>query len=992
MNSRTKLCRVLMLLPFLAIALLPLRANAQGGTRTVSGTVLDEASEPLIGASVIAQGSTAGAATDIDGNFKIVVSQNVKNLEITYVGYEKAVVAIPASGKVEVQLRPNAQVMDEVVVIGYGVQKKDDLTGSISTVGEKDFNQGLISSPEQLVNGKVAGVQIVNSGGSPTAGSTIRIRGGASLNASNDPLIVLDGVPMEVGGSVSGSGNFLSLINPNDIESMTVLKDASSTAIYGSRASNGVIIITTKKGSGNDRIKVNFQTTNSLQTRTKVADMLGADDMAAIVNQLGTDKQKALINTGYNTDWNDEIYKTAFGTDNNLSVAGRVTKDFPFRVSLGYYNQDGILKTDNATRYTGSISLSPSFFNNYLRLNINGKGTINQNRFANQSAIWGGATHSPFSPIYDDDTNSPFGGYYEAHDANYVPITGATGNPVGLLLNRKDTSKVYRLIGNVDVDYRMHFLPDLRFHATAGYDYSQGKGDVYVPASAYQYYNSKGRDYSYGPQKNHNKLLTLYLNYNKEFKAIKSTLDVTAGYDYQFWKYTNAAFTEVNTLGENQATSAAADQRHALISYYGRVNFALDSRYLLTATVRRDGSSRFSPDTRWGTFPSVALAWRLSNEAFFESVKKVMNDFKLRLSYGVTGQQDGIANYSYMPIYTISQSGADYMFGGTPINTYRPAAYNANLKWETTKAYNVGIDFGFLNNRITGTVDYYNRKTEDLLATVPAAAGTNFDKQLLTNVGNIKSSGVEIAISATPIQTNDFTWSISANATWQKNEITNLKLNENAESPNTLVGAIESHYVQVLSEGYAPYSYYVYKQIYDEATGLPIEGLYADLNGDGTVDSNDKYRYHSPAPDWIFGLSTSLQWKKWTLSTSLRANVGNYLYNGMAMNTGAWETVFYNDYQLNRLNSSYNDTHFSTRQHESDHYVENASFLKMDNLQIGYNFGKITKWCSLNVSAMVQNVFTITKYSGVDPESQSGIDMTVYPRPRIYSLTIGLDF
>ena len=369
-----------------------------------------------------------------------------------------------------------------------------------------------------------------------------------------------------------------------------------------------------------------------------------------------------------------------------------------------------------------------------------------------------------------------------------------------------------------------------------------------------------------------------------------------------------------------------------------------------------------------------------------------MNDFKLRLSYGVTGQQDGIANYSYMPIYTISQSGADYMFGGTPINTYRPAAYNANLKWETTKAYNVGIDFGFLNNRITGTVEYYNRKTEDLLATVPAAAGTNFDKQLLTNVGNIKSSGVEIAISATPIQTNDFTWSISANATWQKNEITNLKLNENAESPNTLVGAIESHYVQVLSEGYAPYSYYVYKQIYDEATGLPIEGLYADLNGDGTVDSNDKYRYHSPAPDWIFGLSTSLQWKKWTLSTSLRANVGNYLYNGMAMNTGAWETVFYNDYQLNRLNSSYNDTHFSTRQHESDHYVENASFLKMDNLQIGYNFGKITKWCSLNVSAMVQNVFTITKYSGVDPESQSGIDMTVYPRPRIYSLTIGLDF
>lgn len=993
MKSMTNSSRIpVILLLLAAMLLLPVSAIAQGGTKKVSGIVYDETSTPLIGASVIAQGSTVGAATDFDGRFLIMVSPSIKNLEISYVGYDKAIVAIPDNGEIEVTLKPNSQIMDEVVVIGYGTQKKEDLTGSISTVGEKDFNQGLISSPEQLVNGKVAGVQIVNSGGSPTAGSTIRIRGGASLNASNDPLIVLDGVPMEVGGSVSGSGNFLSLINPNDIESMTVLKDASSTAIYGSRASNGVIIITTKKGSGNDRIKVSFSSTNSFQTRTKVADMVSREQMGAIVNEIGTDKQKSLIDESIDTDWNDEIFKTAFGTDNNLSLAGRFTKDFPFRVSLGYYNQDGILKTDNATRYTGSISLSPSFFNNYLRFNINAKGTMSDNRFANTDAIWGGATQNPFSPVYDTDANSPFGGYYEAHDTNYEPITGATGNPVGLLNNYKSTSKVYRVIGNIDVDYRMHFLPDLRLHATGGYDFSRGRGEVYIPANAYQYYTTKGRDYEYGPQKNYNKLLTIYLNYNKEIKAINSTLDVTAGYDYQFWKYTNAPYLEYNTINELVSSSSAADQRHALLSYYGRVNFSYDSKYLLTATMRRDGSSRFSPDTRWGTFPSVALAWRLSGESFYEPVKRVMNDFKVRVSYGITGQQDGIANYSYMPIYTISQGGADYMFGGVPVSTYRPAAYNANLKWETTKAYNAGFDFAFLNNRITGTFDYYNRKTEDLLATVPAAAGTNFDKQLLTNVGNIKSSGVEIAINATPVQTKDFTWSLSANATWQQNEITNLRLNESAESPNTLVGAIESHYVQVLSEGYAPYSYYVYKQIYDEATGRPIEGLYADLNGDGVVDTKDKYRYHSPAPDWILGFSTSLQYKKWTLSTSLRANIGNYLYNGMAMNTGAWETVSYNDYQLNRLNSSYMTTRFNKRQHESDHYVENASFLKMDNLQLGYNFGKITKWCSLNVSAMVQNVFTITKYTGVDPESQSGIDMTVYPRPRIYSLTVGLDF
>lgn len=990
MKSMTFLCRMMVLLPLLfATVFLPSSANAQEGTRTVSGIVYDETSSPLIGAFVIAQGTTTGTATDVDGKFNLSVPKNVKNLEISYVGYSKEIVAITSDGNVTVTLKPNT-LIDEVVVIGYGTQKKEDLTGSIATVGEKDFNQGLISSPEQLVNGKIAGVQIVNSGGSPTAGSTIRIRGGASLNASNDPLIVLDGVPMEVGGSVSGSGNFLSLINPNDIESMTVLKDASSTAIYGSRASNGVIIITTKKGTGSDKIKVSFSTTNSFQTRTKTADMLSRDEMGEIVSAYGNENQKSLIASDANTDWNDEIYKTAYGTDNNLSVAGRFTKDFPFRVSFGYYNQDGILKTDNATRYTGSISLSPSFFNNYLKFNINGKGTINNNRFANTDAIWGGATHNPYAPVYSD--SDAFGGYYEAADSKGEPITGATGNPVGLLMNYKSTSTVYRFIGNIDVDYRLHFLPDLRFHATGGYDFSKGSGDIYVPAYAYQYYNTGGRDYSYGPQKNYNKLLTLYLNYNKEFKEIKSTLDVTAGYDYQYWKYTNAEYTELNIAGTVQSTSAASDERHVLLSYYGRVNFTYDSKYLLTATMRRDGSSRFSEDNRWGSFPSVALAWRVSNESFYEPIKTVMNDFKIRLSYGITGQQDGIANYGYIPTYTISQTGADYMFGGTPIRTYRPSAYNSDLKWETTKAYNAGFDFGFLNNRITGTFDYYNRKTEDLLATVPTPAGTNFDKQLLSNVGNVKSSGVEISISATPIQNKDWTWSVSANATWQKNEITNLKLNENSESPNTLTGAIESHYVQVLSEGYAPYSYYVFKQIYDEATGRPIEGLYADLNGDGVVDDNDKYRYHSPSPDWILGFSTSLQYKKWTLSTSLRANIGNYLYNGMAMNTGAWETMSYNTYQLNRLNRSWLSTRFQTRQHESDYYVENASFIKMDNIQLGYNFGKITDWCSLNVSAMVQNVFTITKYTGVDPENQSGIDMTVYPRPRIYSLTIGLDF
>lgn len=987
-DKLTFLGRWLLLLLVVAIAV-PQMAMAQD-SRIVTGNVTDEAGLPLLGVTVLVPGTSTGTSTDIDGNFSVKVPAGATTLEFSYIGYSR--LALPIQGEtMNVQMIPDTQVMDEVVVIGYGSQKKDDLTGSITAVGEKDFNEGLISSPEQLINGKVAGVQIVSAGGSPTSGSTIRIRGGASLNASNDPLIVLDGVPMEVGGSVSGAGNFLSLINPNDIESMTILKDASSTAIYGSRASNGVIIITTKKGGG-DKIKVSLQTTHSFQTKTKTADMLTRGEFIDMVNRYGTDAQKALLGTA-DTDWNDEIFKTAYGTDNNLSVSGRFTRNFPFRVSFGYTNQDGILRTDNSTRYTGNINLSPSFFDDYLKLNLSVKGTWNNSRFAPTGTIWNASAMNPTIPVYSGD--DMFGGYTEAHPAGTESVvTGAMANPVGEINQRDDKSKVYRFIGNFDIDYKMHFLPELRAHVSLGYDYSHGEGDVYVPAEAYSYFTSGGRDYHYGPQENFNKLLTAYLNYNKEFDAISSTLDVTAGYDYQQWEYKNAAMQELNVAGVAQSTSAAADEKHGLVSFYGRVNYSYDARYLLTATMRYDGSSRFSEDNRWGAFPSVALAWRISNEKFFKPLNHVMNDLKLRLSWGMTGQQDGIANYSYMPVYTVSQDGAQAIMGGNAYYTYRPEAYNPNLKWETTKAFNVGLDFGFLNNRISGSVDYYNRKTSDLLATVSIPAGINFAREMLTNVGNVKSSGVEIAINATPIETKDWTWSVSANATWLDNEITNLSTNPNSATKTyTNVGtAFDSYYVQTFTEGAAPYAFYVYKQVYDQETGRPVEGLYADLNGDGVVNGDDRYLYHSPAPDWMLGLSTSVRWKRLTLSTSLRANVGNYVYNGTAMSTGALNTMSYNSYQLNNLHSSFLDTRFTTRQYQSDYYVENASFLKMDNIQLSYNFGQITKWCSLNMSAMVQNVFTITKYSGVDPEVQSGIDSSVYPRPRIYSLTVGLDF
>lgn len=973
-----------------SVLLLPVTAYAQT-QRTVTGTVYDETGEPLIGVSVKVTGETTGVSTDIDGHYSIKVPAAAKQLTFSYVGYENVTKDI-TSDVIDVNMTPDSRALEEVVVIGYGVRKKEDLTGSISTVSEKDFNKGMITSPEELINGKVAGVQITSAGGSPNGGSTIRVRGGASLNASNDPLVVLDGVPMEVGGSINGSGNFLSLINPNDIESMTILKDASSTAIYGSRASNGVIIITTKKGSG-DRVKVSFSTTNSVSHKTRVSQNLGYEQFIDAVKTFGTEAQNTLLSDGLatygaRTNWNDEIFHSAFGTDNNLSVGGRVGQ-LPFRVSLGAMDQDGILRTDNARRYTGNVNLTPSFFEDHLRVNLSGKGTYSYSRFAETGAVWNAMAYDPTRPVYD--SASKFGGFYEVIDNAGQPAQGAIANPVAMLMQSSYKSKVYRFIGNVDVDYRLHFLPELRLHVTGAYDYSKGYTDNYVPAENFSQYRNGGQDYRVGPQKNYNRLFTAYANYNKDFDAIKSNVEVTLGYDYQHWKYTIPSYDVTNIEGTVTSTSPAVDERHNLQSFYGRLNYTLLNRYLLTATFRRDGSSRFAEDNRWGTFPSVALAWRVSQEDFWQNIASVMNDFKLRASYGVTGQQDGIGNYLFMPSYTISLPGAYYPVG-TIVPTYRPEAYNDKLKWETTKSWNFGIDYAFLSNRIHGTADFYVRRTEDLLATVPVPAGTNFTREMLMNVGNMSSKGVEFAINANLINTKDLNWTATFNATWQRVRITNLTLNPNSPSPDTPVGWMESTPIQVFSTDYAPYSYYLYKQIYDEETGLPVEGLYADLNGDGEITDADRYHSHSPLPDWILGFSTSLNYKKWTLSTSLRANLGQYLYNGSAANMGAWECTTWSAGQINNLNADFLNTQFRHRQYMSDHYLQNASFLRMDNLQLTYDFGQVYRSLNLHVSAMVQNVFTVTKYDGVDPEVASGIDNSVYPRPRTYSLTVGLNF
>lgn len=778
------------------------------------------------------------------------------------------------------------------------------------------------------------------------------------------------------------------MINPADIESMTVLKDASSTAIYGSRASNGVIIITTKKGSGS-KMTVNVNTTHSVQWKTRLADMLSYEEFVNVVNTQDESYTSLLGNE--RTDWNSQIYTPAYGTDNLVSLSGKVAPNVPIRASLGYYNQRGILKTDQAKRATANFSINPSFFDDYLKFGVNVKASWNHNRFAASSAIWNAATFNPTLPVYSG--SEEFGGYTEIVNGG-KPSTEAVKNPLGLLMQTDAQSDVARVVANAEVDYRMHFLPDLKLHVAYGYDWATGRGYTSIPETAASNYDTKGYYAPYGPSYNQNSLVTAYLNYSTVIKPAKLRIDATLGYDFQYWKATTSAGDIYNAAGESlNGAFLPTDQRHTLMSWYGRVNLSYDSRYMITATIRQDGTSRFSPQTRWGTFPSVALAWNLSEEPFLKDVDAVTN-LKIRASYGVTGQQDGIGNYNYLPAYYTGTDSNQYIGqDGNYIATYKPSSYVGDLKWETTRSWNAGFDFGFLDDRITGSFDWYTRKTNDLLATVPTPAGTNFSRMIMTNVGNMNSSGIEASLNLVPVRTGDWTWEIGANVTWQNVKITNLTLIDNGEVTETLVGPlIDGKYVQVMTEGQAPYSFFVYKQLYD-TQGRPIEGAYADLNNDGTITMEDRYCYHSPAADVLLGLNTSLSWKNLTISATFRASIGNYAYNAMAVNTGALETMKYSAPQLSNLHASYRDTQFKQRQFFSDYYVENASFLKMDNLTVSYDFGRFcNNAIGVRASVMMQNVFTITKYSGVDPEIPNGFDSSFYPRPRIVSLSLGLDF
>ncbi len=997
---KSRLLKYVLLLCFTAFSL-----TTYAQTGSISGKVTDETGQPLPGATIYIKGTNQHAVAGPDGSFKLQpVNNGPASLVIRMIGYQpfERELTVDGSQQLDFQLTADAKGLNEVVVVGYGTQKKSDLTGSITALSTKDFNKGVVATPEQLIMGKAAGVQITNNGGAPGAGSKIRIRGGSSLNASNDPLIVIDGVPLD-NAEVKGAANPLSFINPNDIESFNILKDASATAIYGSRASNGVIIITTKKGKAGDQLRFNFSTVNSVSGRTGSVPVLTADEFRKVVNERGADAQKALLGNE-NTNWQDQLYRTAFSTDNNLSVSGAV-KALPFRLSVGFTNQDGILKTSAMRRTSAGLSLSPRLLDDHLKIDVNVRGAITNSRFADQNAINAALNFDPTQPVRN---NSQFGGFFEWVDptsSTGAPYTLATRNPLAMLELKNDKGEVKRSLGNIQFDYKFHFLPELRANLNLGYDVSKSEGRTLVPAYAGNAFNRGGIDKDYSQTKN-NKLLDFYLNYAKELKGISSRIDVTGGYSYQDFIRTEPAYPDLNEKGDtiNAAAPVPFKTQNTLVSFFGRLNYTLLDKYLLTINVRRDGSSRFRE--HWGTFPSAALAWRINQENFMKG-SRLFSELKLRVGYGVTGQQDlppSLNDYPYLPRYTLGDANAQYQFGSTYYLTMRPEGYDADIKWEETKTYNAGLDFGFLNNRISGSIDYYIKKTKDLLSVIPVAAGANLTNQLLTNVGNIETKGLEFTLNATPVNTSNFNWDLGFNFTYNTLEITNLTRVKDPNAIGIEVGTISGgtgNTIQVHTVGYAPYTFFVYKQLYDES-GKPLDGQYEDLNKDGKIDKSDRYRYKSPNPKYLLGFNSQFAYKNWNAGFSMRGSFGNYAYNNPSSDLGSYRNITFPNY-LSNMHSSVLETNFTNQQFFSDYYVENASFVRMDNISVGYNFRNLLKdKVNLRVSATVQNVFVISGYSGLDPELGNdkvgtdfigeGIDNKFYPRPRIYSLGLNLDF
>lgn len=974
---------------------------------TVKGVVKDKIGEPVIGANVIVKGTTNGTITDFDGVFTLQANKE-DVIVISFIGYQPQ--ELPAAEQMNVILQDDTQLLEDVVVIGYGTAKKNDLTGSVTAIKPDEMNRGLVTNAQDMMQGKIAGVSVISDGGTPGGSSTIRIRGGSSLNASNNPLIVIDGFAMDDKG-VQGLSNPLSMVNPNDIESFTVLKDASATAIYGSRASNGVIIITTKKGSKSGKVKVSYNGNVSLSNVKETLDVMDGNEYREFIAGIyGEDSEQYGKLGSANTDWQDQIYRAAWSTDHNVTAAGNI-KGAPFRVSIGYTNQNGIIKTSNFERYTGSFSIAPTFFDDHLKINANLKGMIAKNRYADGGVVGAAATFDPTQSIYNNDPDyvTSFGGYFqwtgnnEYNDSSWPLAYNslAQQNPVATLdfQNNRATSK--SLIGNIELDYKFHFMPEFNFHVNAGMDLSTGKqtNDIDPRSASNNYY---GR-HSFDVIDKSNMLLTSYLQYSKELK--NHDISVMGGYEWQHfyregtndsWGFYQATNNNTELAGQKYdvKTNEWANESY-LVSFFGRANYTLLDRYMLTATVRADGSSKFNKNNRWGTFPSFAFAWRINEEAFAKKYDW-MSDWKLRLGWGITGQQEGISEYSYFVSYVENKEHAYYPIIGDG-SLSRPNAYNTNLTWEKTTTWNAGMDFGILNGRFTSSIDFYKRQTRDLLQTVNVAAGSNFKNTVLSNVGTLENTGIEFTIGGKVIQTNDFIWDLSYNLTWNKNEITELTTGDQ-EGYYIATGGISGgtgNTVQAHAVGHPANSFYVYQQVYDEK-GMPIENTYVDRNGDGIISDQDRYFYKKPAADVLMGLSSKMIYKNWDFSFTLRASLNNYVFNNVESNNSNIgkaavyaQSGFFTNYAKPHLEKNFQGigNYFM-----SDYFVQNASFLKCDNITLGYSFNNLIGKLGGRVYATVQNVFTITKYKGLDPEVSGGIDNNIYPRPLVSMIGLSLNF
>jgi iron complex outermembrane receptor protein len=979
---------------------------------TVTGTVIDPDGEPAIGASVTVQNAPGvGAATDIDGVFRISADANA-TLVVSYVGCQTQTIALNGKTNIEVHLVSDSQVLSELVVIGYGQVKKSDATGSVTAIKPDEMNKGLQTSAQDMMQGKIAGVNVVNNGGEPGGGSTIRIRGGSSLNASNDPLIVIDGLAMDNYG-VQGMSNPLALVNPADIENFVILKDASATAIYGSRASNGVIIITTKKGTKGSRPKVSYNGNVSVSLANNKLDVLsGAEYRNLIGNLFGVNSDEYASLGGSDTNWQDEIYRTAVSTDHNITISGG-TANMPYRVSYGYTDQQGILKTSSFARHTLSANISPSLFNDHLKLNINAKGMYSKTSYGNTDAIGAATAMDPTRPVYGDSEvyQNHFGGYWQYYTSVdrgdtqwiYGLNSFATANPVALLNSTSDKGKSKVFLGNFEADYSIHGFEDLHLHVNAGIDITNGRSN-----KSYERWNTD--NYYYGSagwneMNTYNASLNMYAQYLKDFND-NNHFDIMAGYEWQhFHKVTdyfyNGTYPSTSIEHANEiylpSENTLYKTENYLVSFFGRLNYSLLNRYLLTVTLRDDGSSRFAKGNRWGLFPSAALAWKIKEESFLKDVNAVSN-LKLRLGYGITGQQEGIGDYTYFASYTPNTTGAYYPVVGSGV-TYRPDAYNGDLTWEKTTTYNAGLDFGFFNDRVTANVDYYYRKTTDLINTVYVAAGSNFKNKVTSNIGSLHNQGVEVGITVRPIVQRDLTWEVSVNGTHNESKIDELTQGKTSDYKIThgglAVGDGGSDGIMAYCVGQPVTAFYCYQQVYD-SNGQPIEGEFVDRDGNGVINSNDRYFFKKVDADVVLGLSSKLIWKKWDFSFSLRASLGNYVYNGVEAGnsnmslSGIYSGNAWHNRALMSVDKNWQNV--TSLDALSDYFIQNASFLKCDNITLGYSFDKLFGTISGRAYLTAQNVFTVTKYKGLDPEVNGGYDGNIYPRPFIGIVGLSLNF